>query len=312
MSIQFVEPMPVQLTPELEQHAQLRGSQFGDQVPDSMNVVQWMQLAEAGMTASTDSQGHITYSLNVSKTRLAADSTYVGVAELTCAVYNALPAESRIAPANIEPAVIANDADCVSHTQEISYWWGGKIHFDHCACNDVELVLGGTVAITSLAAGILGVISGSTTVAPTGGCHRRGADGHMLGCRCRGGNLPSSVRMGRREVEQRRCVPELHVGLPGDTVGDAGLTVATIAGRPGRRHDLITVQRDPPAEIHSDQVELAHEPRSFVRRPRRCTLTRTASRAAEATGLPAIHREPKRIDSRALGVTRDGLFRTVP
>lgn len=165
MSIQLVEPMPVQLTPELEQHAELRGSQFGNHVPDSMNVVQWMPLAEPGMTASTDSHGHITYSFDVSRTRLAADSTYAGIAELTCAVYNALPAESRVASANIDPAVIAFNANCVSQTREISYWWGGKIYFNHCACNDVELVLGGTVAFTSLAAGILGVIAGSTTVA---------------------------------------------------------------------------------------------------------------------------------------------------
>jgi hypothetical protein len=86
MNLQLVEPMPIQLSPELKQHANLRASQFGDHIPDSINVGQWISLAEPGMVASTDSDGHMTYSFDASKTQFAADSTYVGIAELTCAV----------------------------------------------------------------------------------------------------------------------------------------------------------------------------------------------------------------------------------
>ena len=37
------------------------------------------------------------------------------------------------------------------------------------------------------------------------------------------------------------------MGLPWDAVGDAGLTVPAIAGRPVRRHNLIPVRSDPAA-----------------------------------------------------------------
>lgn len=157
MALQLVEPMPVQLSLELEQHAILRASQFGGHVPDSINVGQWISLAEPGMVASTDSHGHMTYSFDAPKTHFVADSTYVGIAELTCVVYNALPPESRVVPASINPAVIAPDANCTSHVTQVSYWWGAKIHFDHCACNDVELALVGTGSSAATAAGLLGI-----------------------------------------------------------------------------------------------------------------------------------------------------------
>lgn len=134
--------------------------------PDQLDVVQWITLAEPGFVESVDGQGGLTYSFDISKTSLPENSTYAGYAEIACAIYNTLPATSRVQPAPVSADAISYDANCVSKTGDYAYWWGAKVYFNHCACNDVELVLGGAAAATGLAAGILGIIAGSTTVAP--------------------------------------------------------------------------------------------------------------------------------------------------
>lgn len=164
MSLESFTPVPVQFTPELAKHSTLRASQFAE-IPDSLNFEQWITLMQPGVLEKKDAQKRLTYEFDASKTKVTASSAYAGAAEIACAVYNALPAESRVKPPR-RRAAAAPDAACVSQSREISYWWGGKIWLNSCACNDVELVLGGATAATSGAAGILGILAGSTTIAP--------------------------------------------------------------------------------------------------------------------------------------------------
>lgn len=157
-TLQVVEPVPVRLSPELEHHAKLRASQFRGHIPDSINAVQWITAAQPGLVLSDDGEGHLTYSFDASKAFFAADSTLAGAVEIACAIYNALPLESRTEQTALSSAVVAYDpTTCVPTGQVFPQWWGVRIHFDHCACNDIEFALVGAGSGAATAAGLLGI-----------------------------------------------------------------------------------------------------------------------------------------------------------
>ena len=128
-------------------------------LPDTLSFLEWAEVFKSYI-AETSLNDVMSYKLDETS---APVGDYAVAARISCAVFNALPVESRVRTETVRPepyelkadATLAAAAPCVDQARWNTYLWGGSLYMNHCLIQDVNAYAGNAAKIGSLVTAVL-------------------------------------------------------------------------------------------------------------------------------------------------------------
>ena len=139
----IIRPGEVPPSSEYQRVANLRlGDVQAGPAPEALTVPQWIALMDPHVRYTTR-RGVRSAALRSPDLGVLAGTEYANRADLSCKVFNLHPPEIRGAVKELrpEPYVQPDDGVCVNQAGYVAYWWGYRLHLNHCLCADISALL---------------------------------------------------------------------------------------------------------------------------------------------------------------------------
>lgn len=131
-------------------------------LPPTLSVAQWIDVMTPHVREEVAPGHHKAQLAAGDSLGILAGSSYASLAELSCAVFNALPLDLKQQVGDdgvLHPYDIHADSVCTPAGRYVAYWWGFKWYMNHCLVTELT-------AIASAGGGAAGIAAALTAACP--------------------------------------------------------------------------------------------------------------------------------------------------
>lgn len=122
---------------------------------ESPKMLRWIQDLDAHVTYDADGKAHLPDAVP------GIDGVFLDLGQTSIDQFNNLPDSARHSSEQPETVVgpKATSAGCLPQCHQVYFWWGWRAHYDHCACQELQVDVaidgGGVGAIAAMIGGFV-------------------------------------------------------------------------------------------------------------------------------------------------------------